>query len=164
MSSQTKRDQVYEQHEEEVPGCRGCVWFFRMLLRPLFVKWINCYISTLHIAFHDHGSLNPSSGSSEAGISSELSPSRPNVSTLSTSSADICKSDFASTSMSKVLPASLGPLLSEWDKWLKMGVSKSCCPLQRTLSKRFVFRGLENTVHFCNPTNVKLRIGHWRNN
>ena len=35
-------DQAGDQHEEEVPGCCGCVWFFHTLLRLLFVKWINC--------------------------------------------------------------------------------------------------------------------------
>ena len=30
-------DQAGDQHEEEVPGCCGCVWFFHMLLRLLFV-------------------------------------------------------------------------------------------------------------------------------
>ena len=35
-------DQAGGEHEEEVPGCCGCVWFFHMLLRTLFVEWINC--------------------------------------------------------------------------------------------------------------------------
>lgn len=35
-------DQAGDQHEEEVLGCCGCVWFFHTLLRLLFVKLINC--------------------------------------------------------------------------------------------------------------------------
>ena len=30
--------QVFDQHEEEVPGCCGYVWFFHTLLRRRFVK------------------------------------------------------------------------------------------------------------------------------
>ena len=31
-------DQAGDQHEDEVPGCCGCVWFFHTLLRLPFVK------------------------------------------------------------------------------------------------------------------------------
>ena len=36
-SSTATCDQVGDQHEEEVPGCCGCVWIFHPLLRLLTV-------------------------------------------------------------------------------------------------------------------------------
>ena len=35
-------DQAGDQHEVKVPDCCGSVWFFRYLLRLLFVKLLNC--------------------------------------------------------------------------------------------------------------------------
>lgn len=43
---QQQCDQAGGQHEEEVPGGCGRVWFFHMLLRPLFViccVMLNCH-------------------------------------------------------------------------------------------------------------------------
>ena len=40
-------DQTGEQHEEEVPGCCSCVWFFHTPLRLLSVKFKEIYIVKL---------------------------------------------------------------------------------------------------------------------
>ena len=34
-------DQTGDQHEDEVPGCYDCVWFFNALLRVLIVTLIH---------------------------------------------------------------------------------------------------------------------------
>ena len=52
-------DQAGDQHEEEVPGCCGCVCFFHTLLRLLFVKWINCLIDNMSCFFKLQSSNPP---------------------------------------------------------------------------------------------------------
>ena len=42
MPSHSSVDQAGDLYEEEMPGCCGCVWFFHVPLRLLFVTLINC--------------------------------------------------------------------------------------------------------------------------
>ena len=52
-------DQADDQHEGEVPGCCGCVWFFYTLLRLLFVKLMNCLIANTSCFFKLQSSNPP---------------------------------------------------------------------------------------------------------